>query len=369
MKYTKNQHMLSQWVLRNFRSDDTAAQSKDKQRVWCHTVYHTGDQENDIKEIPLPISSIAINKDCFMLVDGETGAKFDIENELASYERATSILFNDLVHKHKFHKLLDVSRRGNALEVMVNFMIIQMFLGFLNPQNKMEGKEEVLTHILNNMVGNYQSIANLISQPPSNVKPYCNQEIFKKMLRVVNSTSDVFDKCKALFFLSMLAEANNLPSPFGYLISLRNEMFSKIYISGIYHTGYGFDSTAIRPVFTISPNVLILNPNNNFNLLPLAHNLAISFSLGASEYYNSHLQIFSADPSKLKCSSSKRMHIYKVSHDYIDGIAGWISAIGIRHTNTMYTPYELKDVERYLEYQRKNHEHHYTPENPVLVAI
>ncbi|OCP83127.1 hypothetical protein AKH07_22920 [Vibrio parahaemolyticus] len=33
MKYTKNQHMLSQWFLRNFRSDDTANAPKDKQRV------------------------------------------------------------------------------------------------------------------------------------------------------------------------------------------------------------------------------------------------------------------------------------------------------------------------------------------------
>ncbi|EGR3966544.1 hypothetical protein DDN11_12970 [Vibrio cholerae] len=37
MKYTKNQHMLSQWFLRNFRSDDTANAPKDKQRVWCHS--------------------------------------------------------------------------------------------------------------------------------------------------------------------------------------------------------------------------------------------------------------------------------------------------------------------------------------------
>lgn len=39
MDYTKNQHVLSQWVLRNFRSDDTALYAKEKQRVWCHTVY------------------------------------------------------------------------------------------------------------------------------------------------------------------------------------------------------------------------------------------------------------------------------------------------------------------------------------------
>lgn len=39
MSYTRNQHMLSQWVLRNFRSDDTALDPKIKQRVWAHVVF------------------------------------------------------------------------------------------------------------------------------------------------------------------------------------------------------------------------------------------------------------------------------------------------------------------------------------------
>jgi hypothetical protein len=37
MGYTRNQHMLSQF-LRNFRSDDTAQSPKEKQRVWAHVV-------------------------------------------------------------------------------------------------------------------------------------------------------------------------------------------------------------------------------------------------------------------------------------------------------------------------------------------
>jgi hypothetical protein len=369
MKYTKNQHMLSQWILRNFRSDDTATHAKDKQRVWCHTVYLTDDQNNDIKEIPLPISSIALSKDCFMLVDGETGMKFDIENELSNYERDTSILFNELVHKHKFKKLLDASRKGNALEVVVNFMVIQMFLGVLNPQNRMDGKDEILTPFLDEMVKDYQNIVKLISLPPNDIKPYYEQNVFKKMLRVINSSSEVYDKCKALFFLSMLAEAMNIPSPCGYLSGLRSAMFSKIHLTGIYHTGYDFDSTAIRPVFTISPNVFILNPENNFNLLPLAHNLAIGFSLDANEYYNSQLRIFSVDPSKLKCRSSNKVQIFKVSHDYMDGIIGWVTAIGVTQTNTSYTPYELKDIERYLKHQEENYDHHYTPDKPLFVTI
>lgn len=369
MKYTKNQHMLSQWVLRNFRSDDTAFQPKDKQRVWCHTVYHSKDKENDIKEIPLPISSVAISKDCFMLVDGETGRKFDIENELSNYEKDTSIIFNELVHGHEFNKLLNVSEKGNSLEKMVNFMVVQMFLGLLNPQNKMEGRHEVLNQILESMVDKFQNIKSLLSNPPSAVKPYFTHDVFRKALRVINSSSDVLEKCKALFFLFMLAEANNIPSLLGHLSSFRKSIFSKINITGIYHTGYDFDSTETRPVFTISPNVIILNTENDFNLLPLAHNLAIGFSLCQHNHYNSHLDIFSVDPRKLKCESSKNLRIFKVSHDYIDGIIGWVSMIGVGQTNTMYTPYELKDIERYLKLQNENYEHHYTPENPELVMI
>ena len=369
MKYTKNQHMLSQWVLRNFRSDDTALQPKDKQRVWCHTVYPTENNENDIKEIPLPISSVAISKDCFMLVDGETGEKFDIENELSNYEKDTSIIFNELVHKHEFNKLLNVSEKGNHLEKMVNFMVVQMFLGLLNPQNRMEGKDEVLNETLERMVEGFQEIKAKLSDPPTEVKPYLTHDIFRKALRVVNSTSENFDKCKALFFLFMLAEANNIPALFGHLSSFRNTIFSKINITGIYHTGYDFDSTETRPVFTISPNVIILNPKNDFNLLPLAHNLAIGFSLCRYSYYNSCLEIFSVEPNKLKCKSSKNIRIFTVSHDYIDGITGWVSMIGVCQTNTMYTPYELKDIERYLKLQSDNYERHYTPENPELVMI
>jgi hypothetical protein len=361
--------MLSQWVLRNFRSDDTALQPKDKQRVWCHTVYPTENNENDIKEIPLPISSVAISKDCFMLVDGETGEKFDIENELSNYEKDTSIIFNELVHKHEFNKLLNVSEKGNHLEKMVNFMVVQMFLGLLNPQNRMEGKDEVLNETLERMVEGFQEIKAKLSDPPTEVKPYLTHDIFRKALRVVNSTSENFDKCKALFFLFMLAEANNIPALFGHLSSFRNTIFSKINITGIYHTGYDFDSTETRPVFTISPNVIILNPKNDFNLLPLAHNLAIGFSLCRYSYYNSCLEIFSVEPNKLKCKSSKNIRIFTVSHDYIDGITGWVSMIGVCQTNTMYTPYELKDIERYLKLQSDNYERHYTPENPELVMI
>ncbi|MDP0833091.1 hypothetical protein Q8F89_28105, partial [Klebsiella pneumoniae] len=97
MDYTKNQHVLSQWVLRNFRSDDTALSAKEKQRVWCHTVYMTPDKENVLHTQPLPISSVAVSKNCFRLIDAETGLPFDIEDELGVYELLTAGVVNDII--------------------------------------------------------------------------------------------------------------------------------------------------------------------------------------------------------------------------------------------------------------------------------
>lgn len=117
-----------------------------------------------------------------------------------------------------------------------------MLLGFLNPQNKMDDKEGVLENILPDMVKNYERIKELITNPPTEIQPFFSQNILKKMLRVIKSNSEVYEKCKALLFLSMVAEAKNLPAPIGYLARLRNGIFSKIHITGIYHTGYEFDS-------------------------------------------------------------------------------------------------------------------------------
>ncbi|MFT4850833.1 MAG: hypothetical protein ACI83B_003394 [Sediminicola sp.] len=368
MNYTKNQHVLSQWVLRNFRSDDTSAHNKDKQRVWCHTVYHSEDK-NDIKEIPLPISSVAICKDLFKLTCPVSGSHFDIESELSDYERDTSILFNELVHGHSFEKLLNIEGKPCALEIMQNFMVIQMILGLNNPQNKMDGKDDIFPPMLEDMIENFENITNLILNPPENVKKHFEEPIFKKMVKVVTASSDVYDKCRALFTLSMLAEAKYLPSLFGYLGRLRNTMFDKFYITGIYHTGYDFNSTELRPVFTICPSVFIINTSNNLNFLPLAHNLAISFSIGKHEYYNSTLDVYSVSPEKMKVRSSDEINIFRVSHDYMDNISTWINMGNIGQTNTMYTPYELKDVESYLKHQEKNKDYHYNPSEPQLVAI
>lgn len=71
----------------------------------------------------------------------------------------------------------------------------------------------------------------------------------------------------------------------------------------------------------------------------------------------------------MKVKSSDKISIFKVSHDYMDNISSWINMGNIVHTNTMYTPYELKDVEDYLIHQEKNKDYHYKPSKPELVII
>lgn len=132
---------MPQWVLRNFRSDDTANLDKGKQRVWCHTIYLDEYKENIIKEQPLPIASVGLSKSCFSLFDGETGELFDIEQELSCYELRTSGIFNKLIRDHDFSSLLNVNTPGCSIETIVNFMTIQMIINLHNPQHKYDGKE------------------------------------------------------------------------------------------------------------------------------------------------------------------------------------------------------------------------------------
>ncbi len=368
MKYTRNQHVLSQWVLRNFRSDDTANEDKDKQRVWCHTVYLSNAQKNEIKDIPLPISSIAICKDCFMLLDGENGVKFDIEEELSEYENRTSVIFNELVHNHAFERLLDVDSENSPLETILNFMLIQKILNLNNPQNKMDAKDEVIKSLIKNIIDNIDNIVDRINNLPEYLIDNSEFKIYKKLVRVAKSTSPVYEKSKTLFVLFMLIEAKGLPTIFYFLNNLKNSEFKNINISGVYHTGYEFESTEIRPVFTIGPNVYSYYKNQNMIYLPLSHNLAISFSVGKKKYFNNKVDIFCPKPENLLCTSSKCIRIFRVSFDYIDNITSLITMGNQQQSNTIYTPYELKDIEAYLDLQYENEELFYTPENPELVV-
>ncbi|ENA3564973.1 TPA: DUF4238 domain-containing protein, partial [Escherichia coli] len=144
MDYTKNQHVLSQWVLRNFRSDDTALYAKEKQRVWCHTVYMTPEKENVLHTQPLPISSVAVSKNCFRLIDAETGQPFDIEDELGVYERLLAGIVNDIIHEHNFSRLRHTHPDDFPVEKLTSFAVMQLMLNLYNPQNKNPYKQEML---------------------------------------------------------------------------------------------------------------------------------------------------------------------------------------------------------------------------------
>jgi hypothetical protein len=368
MRYTKNQHVLSQWVLRNFRSDNTATASRDQQRVWCHTVYKSPDKENDIKEIPLKIASVAIRKNCFMLIDQKSGKKFDIEDEISEYEKRTSILFHDFIHNNSFEKLLDVQRKNNPLECVLNFMVIQMVLNLRNPQNKMKEKEEFFDSLIERIENNLEKIIESINNPPAEISNFFKLPLYEKLIRVANSNSTEYEKSKTLFVLFMIIESQTMPSLIHFLSKVRNELFKGLYVTGIYHSGYDFDSTELRPVFTIGPNVFSFFEKFNQIYLPLSHNLAISFSIG-NEYYNSSLEIFSPYPEKLKCKSSKVIKLFRVSHDFIDNITSWVNMGNIGCSNTIYTPYELKNVEAYISLQKEDKLFFYDPSEPEFVVI
>lgn len=365
--YKRNQHVLSQWILRNFRSDDTATQVKDKQRVWCHTVHLNDQEENVIREIPLPISSVAVSKDCFMLIDGETNEKFDIEEELCEYEFRTASLFNKLIHGNEFQLLIDVRENAcKSLDVVLDFMIIQMLLNSHNPQNKNNEKEVAFDSLVELVVVYLPNIMRDVDDPPEHMKSINDSTIYKKIKRVLRSSSEEREKAKSLVVLFFLAESKGLPVPFGWLDGLKREIFNNIYIEGVYHTGYAFDSSELRPVFSIGPNIFSYWNDNKNIYLPLSHNYAIGFSVGDKELYNKVINIYSANPALLKCKSSAQLKVYNVSHDYIDGITSIIAVGSVSMANTIYTPFELRDIHNYLALQEKDRETFYSPSEPQL---
>lgn len=368
MKYTKNQHVLSQWVLRNFRSDDTATAIRDKKRVWCHTVYLDPEIGNVVKDIPLPISSVAIKKNCFSLVDSTTGKKFDIENELSIYESRTAILFDKIVQEHDFEILLQVTGKNHSLETVLNFMVIQFILNLQNPQNKNPDKDEMLNNLIKNLVDQFEDLKYQINNPPQEHSHLMSEGIYEKIRKVVNSSSDKNEACKALFILFLIAESEHLPTLGNFLSNFRSYLFTGIYIEGIYHTGYDFESVEPRPVFTIGPNIMCIDKEKNIIDLPVSHNLSIHFSIGKRRYYNNKITIFSANPKKLKCKTKDSTNIYHVSHDYIDNITSIVNMNNLANSNTIYTPHCLKDVENYLSLQNENEEYFYSPIKPVLIS-
>lgn len=367
MAHTIKQHVMPQWVLRNFRSDDTALAEKGKQRVWCHTVYLDKNRENAIKEYPLPISSVGVAKNCFSLIDSETGELFDIEQELSEYELRTSSVFNSFIRNNNFSSLLRVGEAGNSLETVVNFMTIQMVLNLHNPQHKYDGKELFFSSLIKGMEEKFHELKSAINNMPDYVLELYGPELSKKIFRVSNSTSEKSQICKVLFILFILVESKGLPILVKTLSVLRDHLFENIHIEGIYHTGYSFDSTEARPVFVIGPNVFSKSIDGNLIYLPVAHNWAFGFSIGKRKFYNSRLTIYSANPKKLNLVKDNKIVLFKVSHDFIDNIVGHVLMGAVGNSNTIYTPHELADVERYLALQRENEDFFYTPRHPERV--
>lgn len=367
MGHTIKQHVMPQWVLRNFRSDDTAQVEKGKKRVWCHTVYLDENKQNIIKEYPLPIASVGVAKNCFSLVDGETGEFFDIEQELSDYELRTSGVFNCFIRNHDFSLLLRIEETGSSLETIVNFMTIQMVLNLHNPQHKYDDREFFFSILMKNLKENFLEVKSAIDGMPDDVLKLYGREFSEKIVRAANSTSDRDQVCKVLFVLFILAESKGLPVLVKSLSVLREHLFGGIYIEGIYHTGYTFDSVEPRPVFVIGPNVFSRSIEGNLIYLPVAHNLAFGFSVRKREFYNSDLTIYSANPENLNLATKNKIKLFKVSHDFIDNIVGHVLMGAVGNSSTIYTPHECADVERYLALQVENEDIFYLPKNPERV--
>lgn len=367
MAYTRNQHMLSQWILRNFRSDDTAMNLKEKQRVWCHVVIPTAEGENDIKDIPLPISSVAICKDCFRLEDGETGEIFDIENELSDYEKDTASLVRDLVHNHNFSRLANCDKYDFPVEKLASFGTFQMILNLNNPQSRFPGKSELLHSLVEPVKANLPDIISATLCLPENMPELSSVSIYQKLMRIARSSSGDGEKSKAMFVLFSLLGLQGKPTMIDTLAKLRGEIFSGIYRVDIFHTGHSLDSTEPRPVFTVSPNIFCKMIEERVIYLPLAHNLALRFHQYPEKGFFSPLEIniFSPEPHKLSTQNTALVNIYKCSYDYIDLAMSTINMYNVGFSNIIYSSWQLSDVENYLSLQNQNRDTYYLPGQPV----
>jgi hypothetical protein len=178
----------------------------------------------------------------------------------------------------------------------------------------------------------------MINNPPDNIKYVNDTAVYKK--RVFESSSGRSEKVKSLLILFLLAESGGLPVPFGLLKEIKNKLFKGVHIEGVYHTGYEFDSSELRPVFSIGTNVFSYWRNHQNIYLPLAHNYAIGFSVANHDFYNSSIK----NPSILKLKSGEKLSVYQVLHDYIDGITSIVALGSVNMVNTIYTPFELKNI-------------------------
>lgn len=371
MGYTRNQHMLSQWFLRNFRSDDTAQSPKEKQRVWAHVVVPAAESKNDIKDIPLPISSVAVCKDCFRLTDGDTGEVFDIEHELSDYEQDMALLVRDLVQNHNFPRLANCDTDDFPVEKLASFAIFQMLLNLNNPQSRFPGKNELFQTFIYPVKNNIQHIISETISLPEVMPELATLSIYQKLIRIARSSSGDDEKAKAMFILFSLLALQGKITMIDAMARLRGEVFSGIHRVDIFHTGHHFDSTEPRPVFTVSPNVFCKMTEERVLYLPLAHNLALEFYQYPEHGFFTPLEInvFSPAPQKLLTKDMSRINIYKCSYDYIDQVMSTIDMYNVGFSNIIYSSWQLSDVENYLRLQNEHHDTYYLPEHPVCWTV
>lgn len=371
MGYTRNQHMLSQWFLRNFRSDDTAQSPKEKQRVWAHVVVPTAESKNDIKDIPLPISSVAVCKDCFRLTDGDTGEVFDIEHELSDYEQDMALLVRDLVQNHNFARLANCDTDDFPVEKLASFAIFQMLLNLNNPQSRFPGKNELFQSFINPVKNNLQHIISETISLSDVMPELAALSIYQKLIRIARSSSGDDEKAKAMFVLFSLLALQGKITMIDTMAWLRGEVFSGIHRVDIFHTGHHFYSTEPRPVFTVSPNVFCKMTEERVLYLPLAHNLALKFYQYPEHGFFTPLEInvFSPDPQKLLTKDMSRIKVYKCSYDYIDQVMSTIDMYNVGFSNIIYSSWQLSDVENYLRLQNEHHDTYYLPEHPVCWTV
>lgn len=367
MTYTRNQHMLSQWVLRNFRSDDTALHPKSKQRVWAHVVVPAAEGQNDIKDIPLPISSVAVCKDCFRLTDGATGELFDIEHELSVYENSISVLVRELVQEHQFARLGNCDAEDFPVEELAGFAILQMILNLNNPQSRFPHKESMFESLIKPVVDNINEHVSSILSLTTTYPSLTEQLIYQKLIRVAASSSCTDDKARAIFILYSILALQKKQTPLGTASYLRDEIFSGIYAIDVFHTGHDLNSTEPRPVFTVSANVFCVLPDEKIIYLPLSHNISLRFNQvsGKGFYQNPTIRVFSPVPSSLKCSEHERLEMYQCSYDFIDQVMSTIDSFNNGFSNIIYSSWQLCDVENYLRLQDEQPDTYYLPERPV----
>lgn len=81
------------------------------------------------------VSSVAVTKNCFRLIDAETEHPFDIEDELGVCERLIPRNMHSIIHEHNFSRIRHTQPADCPVEKLACFAVIQIMLNLHNPQS------------------------------------------------------------------------------------------------------------------------------------------------------------------------------------------------------------------------------------------